>query len=330
MLSYAYKSLSFSDYQNLSAEKFDNLTDLYTEILIIAYRKIIKQGPYKEYIPHQEDSMFVKGKINLRDSMRTNNIINSKVAVEYEVLSEDNLPNQIIKSTFLKLVYSAQLSAKQLKAIKEILLYLTEVSSITLTEYSFSQVRYNNQNRHYELPIDIAKFLYDSMLISDEAGSHQLKEIKDEQALSSLFENFVYAFYHKETDWQVSRPKIHWDVDDGYNEALPVMQTDIVLKKDHQTIIIDTKFYQQNMKSRYENGPKKHLTGNLYQLFTYLENYQRKDSETVSGMLLYAMTNDKEQPNNEYVIKGKKVKVKHINLSQEMNQIIIFYFSTLH
>lgn len=226
--------------------------------------------------------------------------------------SEDN---------FLKLIYSDQLSTKQLKAIKEMLLYLTEISSITLTEYSFSQVRYNNQNRHYELPIDIAKFLYDSMLISDEAGSLQLKEIQDEQALSSLFENFVYAFYQKETDWKVSRPKIHWDVDDGYSEALPVMQTDIVLKKDNQTIIIDTKFYQQNMKSRYEKGSKKHLSGNLYQLFTYLENYQEKDDETVSGMLLYAMTNDEEQPNHGYVIKGKKVKVTHVDLSQEMKKI---------
>lgn len=47
-------------------------------------------------------------------------------------------------------------------------------------------------------------------------------------------------------------------------------------------------------------------SGNLYQIFTYVKNKEyemREKDHTVSGMLLYAKTDEEIYPNNVYQIK---------------------------
>ncbi|ULG72396.1 5-methylcytosine restriction system specificity protein McrC [Macrococcus brunensis] len=105
----------------------------------------------------------------------------------------------------------------------------------------------------------------------------------------AVFERFISNFYERETDRHVSLPRIYWKVGDGYTEALTIMQTDIVLKKGNRTIIIDTKFHQHNMTSHpLSLQNKKQISSNIYQIFAYLENYQKRKNETLSGMLLNA------------------------------------------
>ena len=67
-----------------------------------------------------------------------------------------------------------------------------------------------------------------------------------------------------------------------------------------------------------------HRTGNLYQIFAYVKNkqieMQGKDVK-VSGMLLYAKTSERIQPDSDYVMSGNKISVKTLDLNQEFNLI---------
>lgn len=62
----------------------------------------------------------------------------------------------------------------------------------------------------------------------------------------------------------------------------------------------------------------------MYQIFTYVKN---KDLELhgndveVSGMLLYARTNQNIQPDSEYVLSGNKILVKTLDLNQEFDKV---------
>ena len=74
-------------------------------------------------------------------------------------------------------------------------------------------------------------------------------------------------------------------------------------------------------------GKNIHHTGNLYQIFTYVKNKQMelqgKDIE-VSGMLLYAMTNERIQPDSDYVMGGNRISVKTLDLNRDFSEIRLY------
>ena len=97
-----------------------------------------------------------------------------------------------------------------------------------------------------------------------------------------MFEKFVYELYRRETGYKVSHDQITWQTDDGYYTALPRMQTDIVLHdEEFNKVIIDTKFYSNPMSKRFENAENKQLSHNLYQMFTYINNWTHHVNEQV-------------------------------------------------
>lgn len=321
MLSYAYQSLKFEDYMCIDSEDFEHLSELYAEILILSTNKLLQQGLYKTYTEQSEDGYVVRGKIDITNSLKMNNVNNNKLAMTYDHLTEDNLYNQIIKTTLLSLVYSQKIKPGQTRSIKNILLYLSNVTPIEITYNTFNQLMHNNQKINYLLPIDICRQLYEQQLINANDNNTTALAIKDEQLLSSLFERFIYRFYEKETNFIVSRPKIYWDTTTPFTDALPDMQTDIVLRNHNKTMIIDTKFYNQNMAVNRYSDSRKQISSNMYQLFTYLENYKVAENEQLSGMLLYAKTEDDVQPDHIYEIKGKVIQITNIDLSCNFNHI---------
>lgn len=321
MLTYAYKSFKIEGYQSISSEKFEHLSDLYGEILWLTIADLVKRGLWKEYKRKAESSSVIRGKINLNESLKDNSILKKRLVVEYDILSENILFNQIIKSTMLRLVYHSEIEKEHKKRLRDLLLYFSEVDEIPLSLDHWKSIRYNPQNLHYQLTLDICRYLFERMLLDESNQEVSQKQTKDEQQLSTLFEKFVYAFYVRETDYHVSHPRIYWEVDDGMDMALPIMQTDIVLKRKNHTFIIDTKFYNHSMARRTENSEYKQLTGNLYQIFAYVQNYKKAADEIVSGLLLYAKTKDDIQPDHCYHIKGHKIGVTNLDLSMDFNAI---------
>ena len=99
---------------------------------------------------------------------------------------------------------------------------------------------------------------------------------------------------------------------------LPVMQSDIMLNFNNKTLIIDAKYYGHNTQKQY-NINTLH-SNNLYQIFTYVKNKAVSGGE-VSGMLLYAKTDEIIQPNNTYMMSGNKISVKTIDLDCDFQKI---------
>ena len=55
MLAYAFQVLRQKNYDNVAAEDFDNVQDLFAAILAKGVSQQIKQGLYREYITKNED-----------------------------------------------------------------------------------------------------------------------------------------------------------------------------------------------------------------------------------------------------------------------------------
>lgn len=61
-------------------------------------------------------------------------------------------------------------------------------------------------------------------------------------------------------------------------------------------------------------------SNNLYQIFTYVKNKAAADGK-VSGMLLYARTDEEIQPDNTYMMSGNRISVKTLDLNCDFSEI---------
>ncbi len=104
-----------------------------------------------------------------------------------------------------------------------------------------------------------------------------------------------------------------WNLDDGVIDFLPVMQTDITLRKGEKVLIIDTKYYTHTLQVQY-NSKTLH-SNNLYQIFTYVKNRDVGNTGNVAGMLLYAKTEETITPDCDFQMSGNKISVKTLDLN---------------
>ena len=95
-----------------------------------------------------------------------------------------------------------------------------------------------------------------------------------------------------------------------------------MLTKGSDVLIIDAKYYTHTTQVQYDVHTLH--SGNLYQIFTYVKN---KDSEfkdkphTVSGMLLYAATDEAIQPDHCYRMSGNRISVRTLDLNRHFSEI---------
>ena len=98
---------------------------------------------------------------------------------------------------------------------------------------------------------------------------------------------------------------------------LPVMQTDIMLTYGERTLIIDAKYYAHATQRHFDQHTIH--SANLYQIFTYVKNKEAKLADRpheVSGMLLYARTDEEVYPEHEYRMSGNRIEVRTLNLDE--------------
>lgn len=115
---------------------------------------------------------------------------------------------------------------------------------------------------------------------------------------------------------------------------LPVMQTDTLLKYRDQVLIIDTKYYEKILRDHYDKAILH--SENLYQIFTYVKNKEAElasQPHEVSGMLLYAKTDEEIYPDNKYQMSGNQITVRTLDLNlpfseiaEQLNMIVMSHF----
>ena len=97
------------------------------------------------------------------------------------------------------------------------------------------------------------------------------------------------------------------------------MQSDITLHKNGKTFIIDAKYYGQMMQKQFDKYSIQ--SANLYQIFTYVKNQDINNDGSVSGMLLYAKTQENIAPDMDAVFSGNRIMVKTLDLNKDFDLI---------
>lgn len=290
MLAYAFQELRQNNYAEIEGETFDDIYDLFAEILSRGISYQLKQGLYREYVSHNESLLTVRGKINMSGTIRNRMRNNQHINCDYDMLTEDNIYNQILVATTHILLKHSDVKKDAKMRLKKLMLFFQNVSTIDVHTIHWDGLRFDRNNRNYRMLLYICYFIVKEWLLTTENGNFKMQAFSDNH-LCRLFEKFVLAYYKKHhPEFKPCAAQIGWNIIEESTDTsvLPIMQTDILLTIGKRTLIIDTKYYSKILQQQY--GKETIRNNNLYQIRTYVNEYDREHRHNVDGMLLYAKT----------------------------------------
>lgn len=323
MMSYAFRVLRQTNYEYVAREDFKDAADLLAAILAKGVAQQIKQGLHREYIEKHETLPFIRGKLNLPDTIRNRIRRDPKAACEFDELSEDNRLNRILKTTMKALLRTDGVKKARKDALKKNLVFFDGVGEYPSLDIPLNRIRYQRNNLNYELLINLCCMIRDGMIQTREHGKYRLA-VFEEKYMPWLYENFILEYYRTHRpDLNPAHTQVKWDFrgEVVHGEQIPDMKTDITLQKDGKTLIVDAKYYGHILKASRQNARKKLPSANLYQIFAYVKNMDREATGSVSGLLLYAKTNELNVPECKCNIGGNQIGAETLNLNCDFEGI---------
>lgn len=323
MLAYAFQVLREQGYRDVATEEFPNTAELCAAILICGTDSQVKRGLGREYIDRTSALSTLRGKFEMTDSLKTRSVLRRQMVCSYDEFSIDTPMNRILKATIMLLLRS-NTSKERKRKLKRLLAYFGDVSDVDLATVNW-QMRFNRNSQTYRMLITVCWLVAKGLLQTQEDGTTRFSDFLDDQRMSRLYEKFILEYFKREhPELDVGAPHINWALDDGVDDMLPTMRSDIVLSLGETTLIIDAKYYSNVMQHQYDTYSIH--SHNLYQIFTYVKNREAELARAdvpheVSGMLLYARTDEKIQPDVVYKMSGNQISVRTIDLDVPFEDI---------
>ena len=319
MLAYAYQVLNQNGYKHIETESFENTADMFAAIIQKGVEIQLKKYLNREYITETSELSTLRGKIEINDSINQMSFLKKKLVCSYDEFSIDSYMNRILKSVMLLLLKS-DISTDRKQGLKSLLVYFSTVRTVDLYHVNW-KIRYNQNTQGYQMLMGICYLLVQGLLQTQKNGSLTLMDFLDAQRMSHLYEKFVLEYYRKHfPELNASPSSVEWDAE-GELQYLPAMKTDITLtdKKQNKTLIIDTKFYSHTMQVQFDKYS--YHSGNMYQVLSYVKNKESSFDGEVSGMLLYAKTDESLTPNQNLKILGNHFCIRTLDLNTDFDQI---------
>ena len=321
MALYAWNKIKNKDYiASRGLEHINNINDVLVDLFLLEVGRISKKGLYGQYIDKDHDTEYIRGKINIRESIY---LIDPKMNCRYDDFSRNNRINQILKAILNRLYFTKDMSSDFKKRARALLLEFHEIDNISLGESHFKGVTYNRLNQDYCFPIEVGYLIYRNSIPTEEGHVSSFIAInKDQERMSAIFEAFLKNFYKVHTDYEIRSRRYSWDLEAlGGSDInlIPRMETDIEIERPDEKIIIDAKYYTNAFTSRHD--VRKFISSHMYQMTAYLRrNMSEDESRQLRGILIY--------PSNGYEFyerfrsrEGYTIEFKSINLNKKWEKI---------
>ena len=326
MLTYAFKELNREHYKRVETENFGNIHDMFAEILYLGISYLLKQGLHREYVDCEDTLSTLRGKLDVRATIKEKMRHTAKLACAFDEFSSNNIFNQVLKATVVLLLGCGDVKSARKGKIRKLMLFFENVENIDLKSVRWSCLRYDRNTQTYQMLHSICYFVAFDLLLTTENGNQQVPMFSDEN-MALLFQRFILEYYRKEhSDYGAKGCRVKWNLDEDEvpSSLLPTMNTDVTLRLGDRTLIIDAKYYSHTLQENF--GKQTIHSANLYQIYAYVTNedidkngYQKGN---VDGMLLYAMTEKYGKKSERIKLKaGNVIYVKTLDLSQDFEEI---------
>lgn len=323
LLCYAWDQLEEAKEIDVSTDDCETLDELFARVLASGCRHLLKRGLDRNYRTRVEELSLPRGKFEVTRSINRLSIQQARMVCEFDELSHDILHNRLIKSTLDILVGNDNIDNSTRSDLLDLQRLLSHIRGIRITSQAFRRVRLHRNNRAYRLLLNICELIHDSRLPNEEKGKSRFRDFyREEEAMASLFEKFIYQFYHRHTPFQVSAAHLQWNAVATVETMgfLPRMETDVSLYSPDRQIILDCKFYKKAFKSRGEGQRQKFNRDHLFQLYSYLRNARSsKDWNQVEGVILYPANSSSFH--HRFILDGYPVQIASVDLARPWQEI---------
>ena len=162
----------------------------------------MKQGLYREYRFRKDNIATVRGRIDLTSSMKNRISRRQLLTCEYDELSENNLLNQILKTTVMILLRHGEVKLEYKDELKKVMLFFVNVDLTDLRTVNWSSIRFYRYNKNYQMLIGLCQLLAEGMLMTTDTGENRpcvfCRRAKDEPGcLKNLSCNIIYRNVHR-------------------------------------------------------------------------------------------------------------------------------------
>ena len=323
MLAYAFQVLREQGYRDVATEEFANTAELCAAILARGVTSQLKRGLGREYVDRTDTLSTLRGKIEVSESVKTRSVLRRQMVCSYDEFSVDTRMNRAIKAT-MGLLLRSDIDKARKKELKRLLAYFGEVGDVDLATVDW-HMRFDRNNQTYRMLMNVCWLVAKGLLQTQADGSSRLMDFLDEQRMSRLYEKFILEYYRREhPELNAEASYIAWALDDGFDDMLPAMHSDVTLSQGCNVLIIDAKYYSHTTQQQFDK--RSVHSGNLYQIFTYVKNKEAELARAgmpheVSGMLLYARTDEDAQPGGVYQMSGNQISVRTLGLNMPFEEI---------
>ena len=323
MLTYAFKELRHNNYEYIAGESFENIYDLFAEIISKGIAYLLKQGLHKEYDIIEDTLTTLRGKLDIQGTIKEKISQRTCLVCEYDELTANNLYNSIVKTTVNLLLGKSDVKRERKRNLRKMIQFFDGIDTINPSFIRWDSLRYDRNSRTYQMLHSLCYFILNNQLLSTEQGNTKMPLFSDEH-MNLLFQRFVMEYYKRHhPEYKASAKQIKWNVSDNSvssSSMLPIMQSDITLTLDERTLIIDTKYYSRNLQEHF-GKPTLH-SSNIYQIHTYVMNEDKAHTGNVDGLLLYAKTATDIQPYGNFKTNdGNILMVRTMDLCRDFELI---------
>ena len=319
MLAYAFRTLGQNGYRDMATEDFPSAADMLAEILARSVEVLVKRGLARDYVELTEELTLPRGKIEMGESLRRRSQTRRRLTCTHDEYSLDTIDNRTIKATLL-LLLSSDVERRRKRVLRSLLPHFSDVTDVD--PRPFRKRAGVRRDETQDLAVAICRLVWEGLLQTQRDGCHRLADFIDEQRMCQLFERFVLRYYQREHPWaNASAPHIPWATDDERLEMLPTMRSDVVLSRGNASLILDAKYYSHTTQERF--GVRSVHSANVYQMFAYVKNAQAAlgRDHTVSGLILYAATDEDVLPEASWSIAGNEIGATTLDLDRPFADI---------
>ena len=288
-------------------------------VLVNGTDRLLRRGLDQGYLLQEEQTARLRGRIDITQTVKRPSHASPKAVCQFDDLSPNILHNQIIRTSVETLMRGKSVSIELKERLRNTSSKLSGVDTIRITDALFGRVQLHRNNRYYAFLLFVCRLVHSLKLPDHGAGDNRFNDLlSDEKVMERVFEEFLRNFYRlKQRQFsEVGSVHLKWNAEaaDAIQlDLLPTMKTDITLRSDSKTIVIDAKYYKDALQEHY--GTKKAHSGNLYQLLAYLRaEAAAQVGRPPEGILIYPVGDSSVDAS--FVIDGYPVRMFTLNLNQ--------------
>ncbi|MFF2480092.1 McrC family protein [Paenibacillus sp. NPDC058071] len=290
-----------------------DLLEIFISIFTKKFLDLFHKQIHRQYEEREQNMVTIKGRILFQQQLLRNGFFKHKHYVNYQEFTENNLLNQIFKTTINSLRVLTK-SDENKKNLNMAIMLLENIQFVRLSESLFSQVRFNRLNESYRALFQLAKMFYHNRQPGIHSGDERTFTFL--VPLNQLFEYTLYQWIHEglspeglEVKYQKPQRFL-----DSQNDVF-LLKPDITIQSESNVhMIVDAKYKNPVSDSKVDLSES-----DVYQMLAYAVRYQCDRLCLVYPMFL----NNKalKNPLATYVIQNGSQSIHisafHIDISQE-------------